>query len=223
VTAFNLMDNLDGATGTVSGVSAAGIGALALSFNAYAVAAAAFALAGACAGYLRFNLARPRARIFLGDGGSMPLGLLLAGLSIAALKPAHIHGSALFAGAMLVGLPIVDVALVSISRWRRGVTLTTGGRDHLTHRILPRAGSPRRVAAVLALLQAALAGLGILGAHLGVGGTSVIAAALAIGGLVAIGVLDGPRWRPAGVASATRPGDGELHSSVLAAQGAESQ
>ena len=77
VNAFNLMDNLDGAAGTVGGVSAAGVGVLAATQGETAIAAMAFALAGACAGFLRFNLARP-SRVFLGDGGSMPMGFLLA-------------------------------------------------------------------------------------------------------------------------------------------------
>src|SRR4051812_42117760 len=75
--AFNLMDNLDGAAGTVAGISAAGVGTLALAHDDPALAAFAFALAGACAGFLPHNLARP-ARIFLGDGGSLPIGFLVA-------------------------------------------------------------------------------------------------------------------------------------------------
>src|SRR5262249_51850695 len=69
--AFNLMDNLDGATGTVAGVCGAGIGTLALMQGAVPLAVIAFSITGACLGFLRYNLARP-AKIFLGDGGSMP-------------------------------------------------------------------------------------------------------------------------------------------------------
>jgi UDP-GlcNAc:undecaprenyl-phosphate GlcNAc-1-phosphate transferase len=77
VNAFNLMDNQDGATGTVTMVAAAGIGALALIEGDVALAALCLALAGACGGFLPYNLAGP-ARIFLGDGGSMPVGFILA-------------------------------------------------------------------------------------------------------------------------------------------------
>ena len=77
VNAFNLMDNLDGAAGTVGGVSAAGAGALAAVEGDLLLAALAFSLSGACAGFLPFNLAQP-ARVFLGDGGSMPIGFVVA-------------------------------------------------------------------------------------------------------------------------------------------------
>ncbi len=112
----------------------------------------AFALAGACAGFLPWNLAGP-AKIFLGDGGSMPIGFLrrraVDGASARDL-PRRRRGSIL-AGALLAGLPILDTALVSVSRLRRGVTLVTGGRDHLTSsaaaRLLALADARRRVLA----------------------------------------------------------------------------
>ncbi len=67
--AFNLLDNIDGAAATTAAVSAAGIGAIALTEDAYPLAATALALSGACVGFLFFNLGKP-AKIFLGEGGS---------------------------------------------------------------------------------------------------------------------------------------------------------
>ena len=77
VNAFNLMDNLDGAAGTVGAVSAAGAGVLATMEGDPMLGALALSLAGACGGFLPFNLSRP-ARVFLGDGGSMPIGFVVA-------------------------------------------------------------------------------------------------------------------------------------------------
>src|SRR5436305_1704565 len=88
VNAFNLMDNLDGACGTVAAVAAAGIGALALIRGHPVIGGLAFALSGACAGFLPWNLAGP-AKIFLGDGGSMPIGFLIAALAMAASRQAQ--------------------------------------------------------------------------------------------------------------------------------------
>ena len=65
----------------------------------------------------------------------------------------------------MAGILILDTALVTLSRTRRGVTLVTGGRDHLSHRLLPALRSPRAVAAALAVSQAALCVLAILGAR----------------------------------------------------------
>jgi UDP-GlcNAc:undecaprenyl-phosphate/decaprenyl-phosphate GlcNAc-1-phosphate transferase len=160
--AFNLMDNLDGAAATVAGVSTAGAGALALIQGDAGLAVVAFAVSGACAGFLPYNLARP-AKIFLGDGGSMPLGLFVA-CTIMAVPDGTLDWTLLFASAPLAGLVILDTALVVISRYRRGVTILSGARDHLTHRLLSGLGSERRVALVLAVSQAALCGLA-LGLH----------------------------------------------------------
>jgi hypothetical protein len=108
----------------------------------------------------------------------------------------------ILAGALLAGIPILDTALVSISRLRRGVSLVTGGRDHLTHRLLRVLGSPSRVAMALGAFQALLCTLAIVGDQLGLVTLTSFAGVAAVLGLVAIAFLDGPTWRPAGIALA---------------------
>jgi UDP-GlcNAc:undecaprenyl-phosphate/decaprenyl-phosphate GlcNAc-1-phosphate transferase len=199
VNGFNLMDNLDGACASVACASAAGIGTLAALNGDFTAAGLALALAASCAVFLHWNLAGP-ARIFLGDGGSRPIGLLIAGLAIVAVRHIHAGHAQVVVGALMAGVVILDTALVSVSRTRRGVTLVTGGRDHLSHRLLPVLRTPRGVAAALAVSQAALCVLGIIGGR----SSSVVLAILALitvtAGLAAIGVLDSQRWRPPGIA-----------------------
>ena len=206
VNAFNLMDNLDGATGTVGAVCAAGIGVVALVDGATALAAVAFALSGACAGFLVHNLRRP-ARIFLGDGGSMAIGFLLAAILMAVSRDANgLGAAAVVAAAPLVGLPVLDTTLVMISRSRRGMPLFTGGRDHLTHRLLRVADTPQRVAMMLAAGQAALCGLGVGLLHLG--GAAVAGAGLAyvvLGTLVIVALERSASLRPAWFPRADAP------------------
>jgi UDP-GlcNAc:undecaprenyl-phosphate GlcNAc-1-phosphate transferase len=199
VNAFNFMDNLDGACGTVTAVAAAGVGVLAAIKGEAAIAGLSFALAGACTGFLPFNLAGP-ARVFLGDGGSMPAGFLVAALVMASARHASAGNAGLLVGALFVGLPIFDATMVCFSRIKRGVTVVTGGRDHLTHRLLLRLRTPGAVAVALAALQAVLSGLAILGYELGE--TAIVWLALGVfaAGIAAILVLDMPRWRPAGIA-----------------------
>jgi UDP-GlcNAc:undecaprenyl-phosphate GlcNAc-1-phosphate transferase len=188
VNAFNLMDNLDGATGAVGAVSSLGVGTLALHLGDEGLGAIAFALAGACAGFLPFNLARP-SRIFLGDGGSMLVGVVVAG-AVMALSYGQVHSAALFASAPLVGLPMLDTALVVISRHRRGAPILSGGRDHLTHRLMRTVRSERRVALILAAGQALLCALAF-GLH-ELGPEEAIAASAAYLGLgvLAIALLE---------------------------------
>jgi len=194
VNAFNLMDNLDGATGTVGGVSAAGAGVLAATQGEMALAAMAFTLAGACAGFLRFNLARP-SQVFLGDGGSMPIGFLLAALVTAIPATDGFGTAAVFAVIPLVGLAVFDTTLVVFSRVRRGVGVFTGGRDHLTHRLLDLVGTPRKVALALAGGQAALCALGFVLFDSTIVTVFSVAAAYVLIGAAAIGLLEWPYVR----------------------------
>jgi UDP-GlcNAc:undecaprenyl-phosphate GlcNAc-1-phosphate transferase len=157
VNAFNLLDNLDGATGTVASVAAAGAGFLAFAKGDTAMAVLALALSGGCLGFLPYNLARP-SRIFLGDGGSMPIGLIVAAV-IMGVPHSDSGLATLFAAAPLGGIAIFDTTLVVFSRWRRGVQVLSGARDHLTHRLFARLGTARRVALALAGVQVALCGL----------------------------------------------------------------
>jgi UDP-GlcNAc:undecaprenyl-phosphate/decaprenyl-phosphate GlcNAc-1-phosphate transferase len=186
--AFNLMDNQDGATGTVGAVCSAGIGALALIQGQAALAVIAFSVSGACLGFLRYNLAKP-ARIFLGDGGSMPIGLLVA-CTIMAIPDGALDWTLLFATAPLAGLPILDTTLVVVSRLRRGAPVLSGGRDHLTHRLLGMVGSERKVALILAVAQAALCGLSIALFQLDPEAAVATAVAYLVVGVGAIALLE---------------------------------
>ncbi len=166
--AFNLMDNMDGAAASVAAVSAIGAGALALITGDTALAALAFAVAGACFGFLPWNLAKP-ARIFMGDGGSLLLGLLVARVTMAAVTRNYLGPSGVIVAALLVGLVILDTTLVTISRSRAGRSVLSGGRDHLTHRLAGYLGGPRDVALTLALTQLFVCGVTIGVARAGVG------------------------------------------------------
>jgi UDP-GlcNAc:undecaprenyl-phosphate GlcNAc-1-phosphate transferase len=158
VNAFNLFDNMDGAASTMAVVVAAAACVLGLvSGNAW-VAVGSAALCGACLGFLPHNLASP-ARIFLGDGGSMPVGFAVAALVASAAHSAEPSLLALFVGFMLVGIPAVDTCLVIVSRRRRGISILTGGQDHLTHRTRTRMGTAGRVVLVLGSTQALVSAL----------------------------------------------------------------
>jgi UDP-GlcNAc:undecaprenyl-phosphate/decaprenyl-phosphate GlcNAc-1-phosphate transferase len=169
INAFNLMDNMDGAAASVAAVSALGAGALALISGMYEWAPLCFATAGACVGFLPYNLARP-ARIFMGDGGSLPLGLIVAALTMTVVRADYPLGSSgVVVAALLVALVILDTTLVTFSRTRGGRPVFSGGRDHLTHRVVDRLGTPRAVAAALAFTQLLVCGVAIAVARAGVG------------------------------------------------------
>lgn len=193
VNAVNLMDNMDGAAASVVGISAAGTGALAIVANDPTLAALCFGLAGACVGFLPRNLARP-SRIFMGDGGSMPLGLLIAGASMKVASAGGLGAAGVLEAALILGLVILDTTLVVVSRRRGGRPLMTGGRDHLTHRLRTRLDSPRAVAMSLALGQLALCAATIGVAQAGVAGMLGFAVLAVGGGGWAIGRLEQQPW-----------------------------
>lgn len=154
INAYNLMDNLDGALATVAGTSAIGIGSLALLEGEPMLAVVCFSLAGSCAGFLPHNLARP-SKMFLGDGGSMPIGFILA-LAIMVVPQDPVGLPALAVALLCVGVPVLDMAAVIVYRRRRGARVFVGGRDHLTHRLFRYLDSERLVAGVLVLGQGLL-------------------------------------------------------------------
>lgn len=162
VNAFNLFDNMDGAAGTLAFVVSASVAVLGVVEGNAWLAAGAGAVAGACLGFLPYNLASP-ARIFLGDGGSIPVGFAVATLVMAGASDAFPAAQAVPVGVLLVGVALLDTALVIVSRLRRGVSILTGGQDHLTFRVRNRLGTAGRVALALGATQALVAAL-VIGA-----------------------------------------------------------
>jgi UDP-GlcNAc:undecaprenyl-phosphate GlcNAc-1-phosphate transferase len=195
VNAYNLMDNMDGATGTVALVSGALLGLLATANGDPTLGAIAFALAGACAGFLPFNLASP-SRIFLGDGGSMPVGFVVAATIMALPAGGQLGWAVVPVAAVLVGLPALDTALVIVSRLRRGAGVFTGGRDHLTHRLRTRLGSARLVALALATAQAFLCGAAAVLFEFERSIAMAGSLSLILLGVAAVALLESPEWVP---------------------------
>jgi UDP-GlcNAc:undecaprenyl-phosphate GlcNAc-1-phosphate transferase len=195
VNAFNLMDNLDGAAATVAAVSCAAVAALALIGDNLPLALIAAALCGALIGFLRFNLAGP-ARIFLGDGGSMPIGFLV-GASLMSVPMGDLSGwGAVAAATMIVGLPAFDTTLVVISRRRRGAPVLSGATDHTTHRLLAVLKTPLAVALALAVVQACLCALAIEATRLGETALIALVSVELLLAAATITIIESPGWMP---------------------------
>jgi UDP-GlcNAc:undecaprenyl-phosphate GlcNAc-1-phosphate transferase len=156
VNAFNLFDNMDGAAATMALVVAGGAAVIGVVRGDEWLAVAAACLCGACLGFLPRNLSLPGARIFLGDGGSMPVGFAAAVVVMQAAGTSTQAWRSLLVALLLIAIPALDITLVVVSRRRRGISVLTGGRDHLTHRTRNILGSTRAVVLSLAVAQAAL-------------------------------------------------------------------
>ena len=204
VNAFNLMDNMDGAAATLAAVTSVMVGALAIIEGDIALAILVFGLAGACIGFLPYNLASP-SRIFLGDGGSLPIGFLVAASIMALPLGAEMGLEHLLVGVLLAGVPVLDTALVSVSRRRAGLSVLQGGRDHLTHRLVRRLGSARTVALTLAVVQGCLGAVAIGVVELGRGSVVVAWSIWFVVATATIALLETRSWAPERAAAAAPP------------------
>ncbi|MDP4510635.1 glycosyltransferase family 4 protein [Nonomuraea turcica] len=151
---FNLLDNMDGALGAVSTVTAAFLAVTAFVSGEPSLAVLLLALACASLGFLPHNWAP--AKIFMGDSGSLFTGFVLAGSSV--LLVSGKDPDTMVAGLLLpTFVATVDTGVVFFSRLRVGRSPLLGGTDHVSHR-LRRMGLRARAVAVVLGLTAAVAG-----------------------------------------------------------------
>jgi UDP-N-acetylmuramyl pentapeptide phosphotransferase/UDP-N-acetylglucosamine-1-phosphate transferase len=145
--AFNFMDGLNGIASLTAIVSSA----VFVDAAARQDDAVLFATALATLGFLPLNF--PKARIFMGDAGSLPLGLLLA---FCAVRANHTGALSFPASVLLLGPFLFDVVFTLIRRKREGKVIGEAHKEHLYQR-LSRAcgGSHAKSALVYAGLSAA--------------------------------------------------------------------
>lgn len=131
--AFNLLDNMDGLSVGIGGIIAFFFFLLASLQGQFLVASLSISLAGVCFGFLRYNF-HP-AQIFMGDTGSMFIGFVLSILGIKLRFSPNVSSSWAIP-IIALGIPIFDTTLVTISRIRRKVKVSEGGKDHTSHRLV---------------------------------------------------------------------------------------
>jgi UDP-GlcNAc:undecaprenyl-phosphate/decaprenyl-phosphate GlcNAc-1-phosphate transferase len=131
---FSILDHMDGLCAGIAATSSIFFAILAYLNGQTLVTTLAAAVLGAATGFLRWNF-KP-AKIFMGDGGAMFLGFLMAALALK-LRLEHANPvSAWLAPLLILGVTIFDTTLVTISRSRRGLLpFATPGKDHAAHRL----------------------------------------------------------------------------------------
>jgi UDP-GlcNAc:undecaprenyl-phosphate GlcNAc-1-phosphate transferase len=153
--AFNLLDNMDGLAAGQAAVCAMTLFAIASANGQFLVAALAIGLAGCAAGFLRHNF-HP-AGIYMGDGGALFLGFLVAYLGIKLRFEGSVSESFLIP-VLACAVPILDTTLVTFSRVATGRSPFQGGQDHVSHRLVV-SGLPVPVAVGLTYLASASIGV----------------------------------------------------------------
>lgn len=134
--AINLLDGIDGLVSGVTAVLATSLAVINVLSNDIVPALLTICLAGACLGFLLWNHAP--ARIFLGDSGSLTIGIVLACISIIALFDAGAKKASplLTVPLILFALPVFDTLRVMIIRLFNGGSPFKADKNHVHHRLL---------------------------------------------------------------------------------------
>jgi UDP-GlcNAc:undecaprenyl-phosphate GlcNAc-1-phosphate transferase len=157
--AFNLLDNMDGLAATLAAIACVFFAIDAFTVHpSHLIATLALGLFFACLGFLPYNvrLGRPAA-VFMGDSGSQLLGFAVASLGLASSwTVAGSTVATLLLPLLVLAIPILDTTLVTVVRLIEGRPVTTGGRDHTSHRLVYRGLSDKRAVVLLCAVSAAL-------------------------------------------------------------------
>ncbi len=131
--AVNLLDGLDGLLGGVSAISALVFVCVALMKGHFLVAGIMIILVGSALGFLKYNF-NP-AKIFMGDTGSLFIGMVFAIASIiGGLKTTTAF--ALLIPFLIMGLPIIDTSWAIIRRAKNRQPIFKPDKGHIHHRLL---------------------------------------------------------------------------------------
>jgi UDP-GlcNAc:undecaprenyl-phosphate GlcNAc-1-phosphate transferase len=179
INAVNFVDGLDGLAAGVVGIGAAAFFVFTYSLSAVneltlatTGALLSAALAGACAGFLPHNF-HP-ARLFMGDSGSMLIGLVLSASALTLTgqftgKEITSGGNAFFVTVLpvmlpvsLLMVPIADLLLAVVRRTRAGRSPFSPDKQHLHHRLLEIGHSQRRAVLIMWMWAAILASGAVL-------------------------------------------------------------
>ena len=142
---INFFDNLDGAASGAVAIAALGVFVIAFDRGQELVSALSIVTAGATIGFLMWN--KSPAKIYMGDAGALFLGVIISVATIRLNPGITPIWHSLAIPLMLLAVPLLDTCVAVFSRLARGLSPLTGGKDHLSHRLV-RAGLTRPMAAI---------------------------------------------------------------------------
>ncbi len=160
---WNLIDGMDGLASGVGLLVSGTLTLVAIHNDNFGVAILAVALAGSLAGFLLYNW-HP-ACIFLGDSGSLLIGLLIGVIGVEGSMEGPSAISILFP-ILAMGLPISDTAMAIFRRWVRNLPLSAADRKHVHHLLIGLGLTPRQAAFFLYCFSGGLCGVVMLGVAL---------------------------------------------------------
>lgn len=189
INAFNIIDVMDGLAAGIAFFASLAFFFVSLCNGNTAIAVVAITLAGSLLGFLRYNFYP--AQIYMGDTGSMFLGLMLGGMGmIGSYTDRNLLG--FLAPAVILGIPIFDTVQVTIARLRQGIPFYRGSHHHYALLLKQGGLSVREVLVLSYFVALLLGGVGILIMNLpSVIEVVVVAGGIGIAGGIAIFFLQG--------------------------------
>jgi len=147
INAFNLIDGLDGLLTGISVIAAVVIMAVAIRFQSSLIIALSLLIIGSCLAFLRFNFYP--AKIFMGDTGSMFLGLNLAAISvIGSGEFKGITTMTLIIPIIALVIPLTDTFLTVFRRIKRKKHIFKADKEHLHHKMIDLGYSQKNIALI---------------------------------------------------------------------------
>lgn len=161
INAMNMIDGADGMAGKMAFISTSGVGVIFYLSGASDLLPLILAMQGALLGFLFFNtrLFVKRAWVFMGDAGSMWIGLVLGWFMV------QVTGNKVVAEPALVlwlfGIPLIDTLVVMFRRMKRKRSPFNADRTHIHHVMEDKGASIKRTVLMLSLVQLLLVGIGV--------------------------------------------------------------
>lgn len=182
INALNIIDVMDGLAGGIGVIACVWLFVVALVNQDATVAVMLAALAGSLIGFLRSNF-HP-ARIYLGDAGSLFLGLMLGALAMIG-KYTAVNPVAVLTPVLILGVPVFDTLFVMYIRWMRGVPVFWGSPDHFALRMRRWPLSVPQVVLISYAAALLMGGMGVLAMFVSFGVAIGLIGATAVLALVA--------------------------------------
>lgn len=170
INAVNMSDGLDGLAGGLALTACAWFGVLAYLAGRPKLFDMILILSAVLVGFLLKNMRTPwrkRAVVFMGDAGSMSLGLLLTYMAVE-LAGWRAQAVTPITAVWVLALPLIDMASVMLRRIRKGQSPFMADNEHLHHILLRARFTVGQTVALLILVQAVLGGIGVAGWYYGV-------------------------------------------------------
>jgi len=157
--AFNFLDIEDGLSGGVAFFSGLGLLVVSLINQEPVISALTCALVGGILGFLFYNF-QP-AKIYMGDTGSLFLGIMLGALAMIGKYTEH-HSLGLFTPALILGIALFEICFTSFARLVRGKPIMQGSQDHIAKRLEKLGLSVKKTVLLIYFLTIIFSGAGLL-------------------------------------------------------------